>query len=131
MQLKIEKPEEVFVAVAATTICVDQVGTLDERRFLFDKVRKLDVFDSYEDSQFSALVNQITEMVAGSLITEECTISDEGLKWLCDHARALLEDQELKLLFEMAVDLGSSDALQSGEKSFLEQLKVGLGINDQ
>lgn len=63
MPLKFENSNEAFLSVLAVVIGADQVGSVAERDFLFDKVKGLPSFSKLSLPEFSKLLGQVTDKV--------------------------------------------------------------------
>src|SRR5262245_40358851 len=63
MSITFDTPAEAFLAVAAVAIAADGVGSMVERKFLFERIKGMDLFQGYAATEFESLMNGITHRV--------------------------------------------------------------------
>jgi tellurite resistance protein len=127
--MRIETPAEACAALAVMIVAADQLGTSEEREFLFEKVRSLPVFEGLDRAAFMKLMADTTEGLYDSMPMEGSRMSSAGVGRLVDMIReALPADRRVEAL-ETAVGLAQSDGVVSVEALMLQRLCEGLEID--
>jgi hypothetical protein len=127
MPLKFEKNTEAFLAVLAVVIGADNVGSLEERDFLFKKVREIPIFGNPSSQDFSRLLGKVTDLVYTQLPQADGAISPAGIDTLLAEARNSLSPELRKSLVATAGELMDADGADAGEKSLIEKIRRVLG----
>jgi uncharacterized tellurite resistance protein B-like protein len=131
VQAKIESAAEACAALAVVIVAADELGTDEERDFLFETVAALPIFKELDREQFRKLITDTTERLYASLPTEGSRLSSEGVGRLVGMIReALPADQRVEAL-EAAVGLARSDGVASVEALLLQRLCEGLEIDPE
>jgi hypothetical protein len=123
MSLKFQKSSEAFLAVLSAVIGADQVGSLDERDFLFAKIKNLPLFGNPSIAEFSKLLGQATETVYSQLPMDDGAISAAGVGSLLAEAKKMLTPEQQKSLLQIATELCESDGAAAEENALLTQLQ--------
>lgn len=129
--IEFENPTEAFAAVAIIVIAADNLGTISERDFLFGRVKNLDVFKSYDQTEFTKLLSDAVEKAYETLPMDGSSITKQGIASLTQGVREVLNPELRVQVFEMALGLASADGLCDEEKTLIEQLQHGLEIDDR
>ena len=129
MAMKIETPAEACAALAAIIVGADDLGTREERQFLFENVRALPMFEGLDQVQFSKLMADTTADLYDSMPTEGAHIRSDGVGRLVDMIRDALPADRRAEALEAAVGLARSDGVTSVEALLLQRLCEGLGID--
>jgi tellurite resistance protein len=127
--MKIETPADAFAALAVLVVGADQVGTLEERRFLFERLSAHSVFGDLDGEAFAALVGDTTEQLHTSLPTADGRVTDEGVSRAVGMIAGALTPELCTEAFRMAVDLARIDGMVRPEEAMLERVRDGLGID--
>jgi hypothetical protein len=131
MTIEFEDPTEAFAAVATVVIATDELGTMNERDFLFEQVKNLDMFNSYDQAEFTKLLGDAIEKVYETLPLDGLSITEQGIESLVQAIREVLRPELRVQAFKMAFGLARADKLCDEEKTMLEQLQRGLAIDAQ
>ena len=83
MNITFENPAEAFAAIATVVISADKIGTLEEKKFLFENVKGLDIFEEYNDDEFVKLMVTVNKKVYQILPLYNFAMSQEGIFQLC------------------------------------------------
>src|SRR5690242_8362216 len=75
MSLKFEKNSEAFLSVLTLVVGADQVGSLAERDFLFQKVKGISIFENPSPADFSKLLGRVTDAVYSKLPQKDGVIT--------------------------------------------------------
>ncbi len=128
--MKIETPAEACAALAVMMVAADELGTDEERQFLFQTVAALPMFEDLDGSEFMALIADTTAALYSTLPTAGGRLSPDGVGQLVEMiCAALPADQRVEAL-EAAVGLAAADGIVSGEALLLQRLCEGLEIDD-
>jgi tellurite resistance protein len=129
MAMKIETPAEACAALAAIIVAADEVGTTDERRFLFDTIGALPIFEGLDRSQFTELMAATTAGLYDTFPTDGGRVSSDGVGRLVDMIRDALPADRRAEALEAAVGLAQSDGVVSVEALLLQRLCEGLDLD--
>jgi len=127
--MKIETPADAFAALAVLVVGADQVGSFEERRFLFERLSAHSVFGDLDGEAFAALVGETTEQLHTSLPTADGRVTDEGVSRAVGMIAGALTPELCTDAFRMAVDLARIDGMVRPEEAMLERVRDGLGID--
>jgi len=129
--MKIDTAAEACAALAVMIVAADELGTIEERDFLFEKVATLPIFGGLDRAQFTKLMADTTAGLYASLATGGDRLSSEAVgrvvQMICD---ALPLDRRVEAL-EAAVGLAQSDGIVSLEALLLQRLCEGLEIDPE
>ena len=79
MSLKFEKNTEAFLAVLTVVIGADNAGSLEERDFLFKKVKGISIFGNPSTQDFNKLLGKVTDTVYSTLPQNDGAITSAGI----------------------------------------------------
>jgi len=127
MSLKFEKNTEAFLAVLTVVIGADDAGSLEERDFLFKKVKGLAIFGNPSSQDFSKLLGKITDTVYTQLPQADGAITAAGIDSLLSAAKDALTPDLRKTLIATAAELVDADGAAASEKSLLDKIRRALG----
>ena len=123
MTIKFEKGNEAFLAVLSLVIGADDVGSLDERDFLFGKVKGLPLFGNPSSADFSKLLGKVTDAVYSQLPNKDGAMTDAGVSSLLAEAKKMLNPEQQKSLVKIAAELGGADGTAGKESALLAQIR--------
>ena len=127
MPLKFEKNTEAFLAVLTLVIGADNAGSLEERDFLFQKVKGISIFGNPSSQDFSKLLGKVTDSVYSQLPQTDGAISPAGIDTLLAEARSALSPELRKTLVATAGELVDADGAEASEKALLDKIRRVLG----
>jgi len=127
MPLKFEKNTEAFLAVLTVVIGADNAGSLEERDFLFNKVKGISVFGNPSPQEFSKLLGKVTDAVYTQLPQVDGALSPAGIDSLLAEARNALTPELRKTLVATAAELIDADGAEASEKALLDKIRRTLG----
>jgi hypothetical protein len=126
MSLEFEHSREAFLAVLTTMAAADRIGTLAERDFLFQRVKRLDLFEAFKQDDFNKLVADVTARVWDGLPSEDGSITREGIEELLIAAKAVLSPSLQKTLLDVTKQLCEADDMSAAETALLSHLQKSL-----
>lgn len=127
MPLKFEKNTEAFLAVLAVVVGADNAGSLEERDFLFSKVKGIPVFGNPSSQDFNKLLGQVTDAIYAQLPLDDGAISPAGVDTLLGEAKNALSPELRKTLVATAAELVDADGAEASEKALLDKIRRVLG----
>jgi hypothetical protein len=127
MSLKFEKNTEAFLAVLTVVIGADDAGSLEERDFLFKKVKAISIFGNPGPQDFSKLLGKVTDAVYTQLPQADGAITDAGIDSLLSAAKDALTPDLRKTLITTATELVDADGAAASEKALLDKIRRALG----
>jgi len=130
MAMKIESPAEACAALAAIIVAADELGTNEERTFLFETIGALPIFEGLDRTQFTELMAATTARLYASFPTDGGRMSSDGVGRLVDMIRDALPADRRAEALEAAVGLARSDGVVSVEALLLQRLCEGLELDD-
>ncbi len=127
MPLKFEKNTEAFLAVLTVVIGADNVGSLEERDFLFSKVKGIGIFGNPSPQDFNKLLGKVTDIVYTQLPQQDGALAPAGVDMLLAEAKNALSPELRKALVSTAAELIDADGAEAGEKALLDKIRRALG----
>lgn len=126
MPLKFEKNTEAFLAVLTVVIGADNVGSLEERDFLFNKVKGIGIFGNPSPQEFNKLLGKVTDIVY-ALPQQDGALASASIDTLLAEAKNALSADLRKALVSTAAELIDSDGAEAAEKALLDKIRRTLG----
>src|SRR3954462_6325350 len=127
MPVKFEKNTEAFLAVLTLVIGADDSGSLEERDFLFNKVKSISIFGNPSPAEFSKLLGKVTDTVYSALPQADGAITAAGVDSLLAAAKDALSPDLRKLLVATSAELVDADGAEAHEKALLDKIRRVLG----
>jgi tellurite resistance protein len=126
---KIETAAEACAALAILIAGADELGTNEERGFLFETVKAMPFFAELDQAAFKKLMADTTEGLYAATAMEGNRMASREVGHLVEMIRdALPADRRVEAL-EVAVGLARSDGVVSVEALLLQRLCEGLEID--
>ena len=125
----IQTPAGAFAAVATLVVGADRMATEEERDFIFGRMHALKVFGEMNDRAFMKLLGDTTDEVCTKFPCEDGKVTDEGVSQVLDVVSGTLTPELRREAFRMAVELAGTDGTVKEERTLLDQLRNGLGID--
>lgn len=123
MPLKFENSSEAFLSVLSVVVGADQVGSIAERDFLFEKVKNLPSFSGLSLPEFSKLLGQVTDKVYSALPQVDGAITPAGLDELLAAAKSQLSPELQQAALKAAAQLSESDETDAAEAALLSRIR--------
>jgi hypothetical protein len=127
MSLKFEKNTEAFLAVLTVVLGADNAGSLEERDFLFSKVKNIPIFGNPSTQEFSKLLGKVTDAVYAQLPQADGAITAAGIDSLLADAKNALTPELRKTLVATAAELVDADGAEESERALLDKIRRVLG----
>jgi hypothetical protein len=123
MTLKFEKNTEAFLAVLAVVLGADNAGSLEERDFLYNKVKSIPIFGNPGMQEFSKLLGKVTDAVYSQLPQDDGALTAAGIDSLLAEAKNALTPDLRKTLVATAGELVDSDGADAAENALLDKIR--------
>jgi hypothetical protein len=119
MPIQFEKNTDAFLAVLTLVVGADDSGSLEERDFLFKKVKAIAIFGNPSSADFSKLLGKATESVYSQ--------DPPDVDGVLAAAKGALTPDLRKQLVSTAAELIDADGADAREKALLEKIRRALG----
>lgn len=129
--MRIETPADACAALAVLIAGADEVGTMEEGRFLFETVAGLSMFDHLDRGQFAQLMADVADDVWSSFPTHGNRLSEDGVSDLLRLVCEALPRELRTEAFQAAVGLARSDGTTAEEARLLQRLCDELEIDSE
>ena len=126
MSVKFANESEAFLSVLTLVAGADQSGSLEERDFLFSKVKGLAIFGSLSTADFSKLLGKVTDAVYSGVAQEDGEFTAAGIDSLLGDVKKVLSPALRKSLVQIAGELGDTDGADAKEIALLDQVRRAL-----
>ena len=130
VKLRIDTAAEACAALAVMIVGADELGTLEERDYLFDKVAGLPIFGGIDRGKFAKLMADTTAGLYASPAGGQRMSSEDVGRVVLMIREALPPEQRVEVL-EVAVGLAQADGVVSLEALLLQRLCEGLEIDPE
>jgi len=127
MTLKFANASEAFLSVLTLVAGADQSGSLEERDFLFNKVKGLAIFGNPSTADFSKLLGKVTDAVYAGVPQNDGEFTAAGIDALLGEVKATLSADLRKSLVQIAGELGGTDGADANEAALLDKIRRALG----
>jgi len=127
MTVKFSNDSEAFLSVLTLVAGADQSGSLEERDFLFNKVKGLAIFGNPSTADFSKLLGRVTDAVYAGVAQQDGEFTAAGVDSLLGEVRKTLNPDLRKSLVQIATELGGTDGADAKETALLDQIRRTLG----
>ena len=126
MPVKFAKDSEAFLAVLSLVAGADQSGSLEERDFLFNKVKDLPMFGNPTTADFSKLLGKITDALYSGLPQKDGEFTAAGIDELLAEVKKTLSADLRKSLVQVAGELGDTDGADAKESALVDKIRRAL-----
>ena len=126
MSVKFANASEAFLAVLTLVAGADQSGSLEERDFLFSKVKNLALFGSPSTADFSKLLGKVTDAVFSGVEQKDGDFTAAGIDALLGEVKKVLSADQRKSLVQISGELGGADGGDAKETALLDQIRRAL-----
>jgi tellurite resistance protein len=127
--MKLDTPARACAAMAVLIAGADEVGTMEESRFLFETVAAQPVFVDLDRAGFKKLMEETTEWIWSSFPTEGGHVAEEGVTQIVGLISRALPVEHREDALKAAVGLARADGITSEEESLLARLCIGLEVD--
>jgi hypothetical protein len=126
MPVKFAKDTEAFLAVLTLVAGADQSGSLEERDFLFNKVKGLSIFGNPTTADFSKLLGNVTDAIYSGLPQNDGEFTAAGIDDLLADVKKTLSADLRKSLVQIAGELGDTDGADAKESALIDKIRRAL-----
>lgn len=126
MPVKFANESEAFLSVLTLVAGADQSGSLEERDFLFNKVKGLPIFGNPSTADFSKLLGQVTDEVYSGVAQQDGEFTAAGIDSLLGEVKKTLNPDLRMSLVQLAGELGGTDGDDAKEAALLDKIRRAL-----
>ena len=126
MSVKFANESEAFLSVLTLVAGADQSGSLEERDFLFSKVKGLALFGNPSTADFSKLLGKVTDAVYSGVDQQDGEFTAAGIDALLAEVKKTLSADQRKSLVQVAGELGGADGADASETALLDKIRRAL-----
>ena len=126
MSVKFANDSEAFLSVLTLVAGADQSGSLEERDFLFNKVKGLAIFGNPSTADFSKLLGKVTDAVHAGVAQQDGEFTAAGIDSLLGEVKKTLNADLRKTLVKIAGELSGTDGADASEKALLDKVRRAL-----
>jgi len=126
MPVTFANESEAFLSVLTLVAGADQSGSLEERDFLFKKVKGLAIFGNPSTADFSKLLGKVTDAVYSGLPQQDGEFTAAGIDSLLGEVKKKLSADLRKSLVQIATELGGADGADAQETALLDKVRRAL-----
>ena len=126
MSVKFANASEAFLSVLTLVAGADQSGSLEERDFLFSKVKGLALFGNPSTADFSKLLGKVTDAVFSGVEQKDGDFTAAGIDALLGEVKKVLSADQRKSLVQISGELGGADGDDAKETALLDQIRRAL-----
>jgi hypothetical protein len=126
MSVKFANASEAFLSVLTLVAGADQSGSLEERDFLFSKVKNLALFGNPSTADFSKLLGKVTDAVFSGVEQKDGDFTAAGVDALLGEVKKVLNADQRKSLVQISGELGGADGDDAKETALLDQIRRAL-----
>jgi hypothetical protein len=126
MTVQFANESEAFLAVLTLVAGADQSGSLEERDFLFKKVKDLPIFGNPSTADFSKLLGKVTDAVYAGAPQSDGEFTAAGIDALLAAVKKTLSVDLRKSLLQIAGELADTDGADAKETALLDQVRRAL-----
>jgi hypothetical protein len=127
--VKIETAADACAALAVLIAGADGRGTLAESAFLYDHVARMSQFGDLDRDGFTRLVSDAADWMWTSLPTEDDRLTDDAVGTVLQEICGAISPNLRSAALQMAVGLARADGVSPEERSLVERLCEGLGLD--
>ena len=123
MAIEFANSGEAFLSVLAVVVGADDVGSIAERNFLFEKVKSLPSFGALSLPEFSKLLGTVTDKVYSALPKADGAITPAGIDELLAAAKSHLSPELRQETLKAVVQLCESDETSGAEAALVSRIR--------
>jgi hypothetical protein len=126
MAIEFSKDTEAFLAILALVAGADASGSLEERDFLFNKVKGIAIFGNPDKAAFSRMLGSVNDKIYANVPQDDGEFTAAGIDALLAAARKSLSDDLRRTLVQVAGELSAADGTDDRERALVEKIRKAL-----
>ena len=119
---------ETLLALVSVMLSADHVGTVPERKYLFDHVGNQKPFIYLDRGEFSNMVVRVNEQLFATEDAYNKLMNPAGIAEFSASVKACLSKERIKPAFRIACEIACADGLLPIEQDLLNAIGDHLGI---
>ncbi|NQV50418.1 MAG: hypothetical protein HQ507_07970 [Candidatus Marinimicrobia bacterium] len=129
MDIQFDRPSEAMAAITWLICSADDVGSVEERNFLHERVRNSQDFADMSSAEFTTLLASTRTKLFNNLANNGFCLAPIAVDSVIQSANSILNETQKIQAYEMAVNLAESDGLVESEKEVLDKLRTSFGLS--
>ena len=126
MTIEFKNEAEAFLAVLSLVAGADSSGSLEERDFLFNKVKGVAILGNPSSSDFSRLLGSVNDHVYANVPHDDGEFTPAGIDSLLASAKKSLNADLRRSVVQLAGELSSADGADERETALVEKIRAAL-----
>jgi len=126
MAVEFKKDTEAFLAVLSLVASADNSGSLEERDFLFNKVKNVAIFGNPGKADFSKLMGSVNDTLYTSVPNTDGEFTAAGIDAVLAAAKKTLSADLRRTVVQLAGELSAADGADAREGALVEKIRKAL-----
>ncbi|HUQ08740.1 MAG TPA: hypothetical protein VM146_00395 [Steroidobacteraceae bacterium] len=126
MAIEFKKDTEAFLAVLALVAGADSSGSLEERDFLFNKVKSVAIFGNPAPADFSRLLGSVNDTLYTNVPNADGEFTAAGIDSVLAAAKQALSADLRRAVVQLAGELSAADGADEREGALVEKIRKAL-----
>ena len=126
MAIEFKKDTEAFLAVLALVAGADSSGSLEERDFLFNKVKSVSIFGNPAAAEFSRLMGGVNDNLYTNVPNEDGEFTAAGIDAVLAAAKKTLNADLRRTVVQLAGELSAADGADDRETALVDRIRKAL-----
>lgn len=126
MAIEFKTETEAFLAVLALVAGADSSGSLEERDFLFNKVKSVSIFGNPAKADFSKLLGAVNDTLYDNVPNNEGEFTAAGIESVLAAAKKTLNADLRRAVVQLAGELSDADGADERETALVDKIRKAL-----
>jgi hypothetical protein len=120
---------EAILAMVSLALSADEIGTSQERSYLFDHISRIKPFKDLDRQAYNAMIATVNDQLFGTTEGFARLMQADGILDFCSSVKAVISTDRIESAFQIACETACSDELVPVETRMLQALGIGLGLS--
>jgi hypothetical protein len=126
MAIEFKKESEAFLAVLSLVAGADDSGSLEERDFLFNKVKGIAVFGNPDKAGFSKMMGSVNDALYTNVPNTDGAFTEAGIDAVLASAKKTLSADMRRTVVQLAGELSDADGADARETALVDKIRKAL-----
>jgi hypothetical protein len=126
MAIEFKTESEAFLAVLSLVAGADSSGSLEERDFLFSKVKSVAIFGNPDKAAFSKLLGSVNDTLYTNLPNTDGEFTPGGIDSLLSAVKSKLNADLRRTVVQLAGELSAADGADQRETALVDKIRKAL-----
>jgi hypothetical protein len=127
--MKFSNESEAILAMVSLALSADEIGTSQERTYLFDHLGKMKPFKDLDNQAYRMMIANVNDELFDTAEGTARFMQADGVLDLCGAVKAVIPAERLEVAFQLACETACADELVPVETKMLQALGIGLGLS--